>query len=495
MPGSFHGVRKAVNVHASDQNSTGPAGGQKEVAVAPVTHPLMGTGEMKQGEHGERKLQREHDLAERKQIGDAAVAAQADDDDCRQDRQRARDEPSHPRLDAPVHEAFHHDLACERSGDGAALSGGEESYGEESAGNGCTQQRGKCEISDADPITIGTESDKVSARNGNAFLAKEYCRSEDQNGGVHKEGDGERDRGVDGVELQGAADRGVVLLQFAALHQGRVQIQIVRHDGGADDADGHVEHACLAKVRRQKCLAQLEEMRARLGKNEYLDEIACADGRDQQQDHCFDCAHAKALQSKKQKYVKAGDDDRPEQWNVEEEVEGNGTAEDLGEIAGADGDFAHQPVGPARPRRVPVAAALGKVFAGDDAEARGNHLHKDGHQAGEADDPQQTVLELSAALEIGAPVAGIHVADADEDGGADEGAPLLPKAGLMMRNFDGTVYVLERQVAAGRSDSSGSGKSGTNGFFRTTHSNQDPQTCFPDRLGLNKCTSELVNYS
>src|SRR5579863_7509064 len=108
-----------------------------------------------------------------------------------------------------------------------------------------------------------------------------------------------------------------------------MQIQIVRHDGGADDADGYIEHACLAKMRGQKRLAQLQKMRARLGKDEDLHEIAGANGRDQQQDHCFDGAHAKALQGKKQKHVEAGDDDRPEQWNVEEEVEGNGTAEDL----------------------------------------------------------------------------------------------------------------------------------------------------------------------
>ena len=60
-----------------------------------------------------------------------------------------------------------------------------------------------------------------------------------------------------------------------------------------------------------------------------------------------------------------------------------------------------------------------------------------------ADDPEQSVFELSARLEVGAPVAGIHVADADENRGADEGAPLLPEAGFVVRDLDGAVDVFE----------------------------------------------------
>ena len=61
-------------------------------------------------------------------------------------------------------------------------------------------------------------------------------------------------------------------------------------------------------------------------------------------------------------------------------------------------------------------------------EPRGDHLHEDRHEAGQSDDPQQVVLELCARLQIGAPVAGIHVADADQNGRADEGAPLFARS-------------------------------------------------------------------
>ena len=138
----------------------------------------------------------------------------------------------------------------------------------------------------------------------------------------------------------------------------------------------------------------------------------------------------KLLQGQQQQHVQAGDDDRPEQRDMEQQVEGHRTSQHLRQIAGADGHLAHQPVGPARPPRIPVAAALRQILAGHHAQPGGDHLHEDGHQAGQPDHPQQPVLELSAALQVGSPVAGVHVADADQNRRPDEGPPLLPEAGL-----------------------------------------------------------------
>ena len=139
---------------------------------------------------------------------------------------------------------------------------------------------------------------------------------------------------------------------------------------------------------------------------------------------------------------------------MKQQIERDSAAQHLGQIAGPDGHFAHQPVRPARPRRIPVAAALRQVFAGDHAEARGDHLHENRDQAGQADHPQQAVFELSAALKVRAPVAWVHVADAHENGRAYESAPLLPESGLMVRNLDGVVDALKRDVA-GRCDRDG----------------------------------------
>ena len=153
------------------------------------------------------------------------------------------------------------------------------------------------------------------------------------------------------LNSNGAADGALVLLQLAALHQGRVQIQVVRHDGRADDADGDVDHAGLAEVRRDQGAAHLQKAGLGLRQDEDLDEVADADGRHQQQHDRLDRAHAEALQRQQQQHVEAGDDHRPQQRDVEEQIERDRAAQHFGQVAGADGDFAQQPVGPARPAR------------------------------------------------------------------------------------------------------------------------------------------------
>ena len=181
-------------------------------------------------------------------------------------------------------------------------------------------------------------------------------------------------------------------------------------------------------------MAHLQKAGLGLRDDENFDEVAEGDGRDQHQHDGLDVPHAVSLQGEQEQHVAGGDDHGPEEGDVVvgEQVDGDGAAEDFGQVAGADRQFAKQPVGPAGPVGIPVAAALGEILAGDDAEPGGDDLEEDGHQAGEGDDPEQVVFELSAALEVGAPVAGVHVADADQQGGADVGAPLFPEGGAVV---------------------------------------------------------------
>ncbi len=402
---------------------------------------------MEHGEHGEGELEGEDDLAEGEEVGDAAVAAEADDEDGGEDGEGTGDEATEPGGDAPVHEAFHDDLSGEGAGDGGALPAGEEGDGEEGAGGGDTEEGGEGEVGHADPVGVVVEGDDLAAGDGDAVLSKEDHGGEDEDGGVDEEGDGEGDDGVDGIEADGAADGGLVFLEVAALDEGGVEVEIVGHDGGADDADGDVEHAGLAEVGGDEGAAHFEEAGLGLGEDEDFDEVADGDGGDEEEDDGLDGTHAEALEGEEEEDIGAGDDDGPEEGDMEEEVEGDGAAEDFGEIAGADGDFTEEPVGPACPAGVPVAAALGEVPAGDDAEARGDDLHEDGHDGGECDDPEESEFELGAALEVGAPVAGVHVADGDEDGGSDEGAPLAPEAGGVMGDVDGGMHAFEGGVS------------------------------------------------
>ena len=51
-------------------------------------------------------------------------------------------------------------------------------------------------------------------------------------------------------------------------------------------------------------------------------------------------------------------------------------------------------------------------------------------QVGHQQDPEQAVAEARAAFQVGGPVAGVHVADADQVGGAGEGEHTPPEGHL-----------------------------------------------------------------
>src|SRR5579864_477245 len=281
LPGGSQRVGQPIDVHESDQDSTGPSGRQQEESVLPFAHPLLGAGEVEQWEHGEWKLKCQYDLTQSEQIGDAVVAAQTNDQYCRQDRERASDESAHPRLDPPVHETFHDNLAGQGAGDGTALAGGQQRNGEKCAGGGCSEQRGKCQVGDPDPVAFGAEGDELATRDRDAGLAEEHDGRENHDGRIDEEGHRQCDSGVEGVELQGSSDGRIIFLQATALHEGRVEIEIVGHHGSANDPDCDVEHAGLAEAGTQKRLPEFQKTRPRLRKNKDLDEVAGANRCDQ----------------------------------------------------------------------------------------------------------------------------------------------------------------------------------------------------------------------
>ncbi len=234
-----------------------------------------------------------------------------------------------------------------------------------------------------------------------------------------------------------------------------------------------------------------------LRKHENLDEVAGRDCRHQQQDDGFNGAHPETLESEEKKYVESSDDDSPEQRDVEEQIEGDGAAEYFCQVTGTDGEFAEQPVGPAGPFGIPIAAALGKILACDDTQAGRDDLHEDGHETGEPHNPEQGVFELGATLQIRAPVSRVHVADANEDGGAHESAPLFPETRLMMGDVYGGVDVLERQVTAGMCRNPA--RIGSGRFSRIltpAHRSKIPKKAYPqDRLtSIYQKHLTIVNY-
>lgn len=91
VPGVFEGVGQAVDVHGGDGDDAAPAEEEQEPAVAPGAHDFAGAGEMEEGEHGEGEYEAEDDLAQVYEVGDAAAAADADDENGGDDGEEAGD--------------------------------------------------------------------------------------------------------------------------------------------------------------------------------------------------------------------------------------------------------------------------------------------------------------------------------------------------------------------------------------------------------------------
>jgi hypothetical protein len=116
-----------------------------------------------------------------------------------------------------------------------------------------------------------------------------------------------------------------------------------------------------------------------------------------------------------------------QQRNVEQQVERDGRAQHFGQVAGAMA-ISHRIHSATIDRaRIRFAAGLRQIAAGDDAEARAQRLQQNGHGVRHDQHPQQPVAEARAAFEVGGPVAGVHVADADQVSRAGEGEHAPPE--------------------------------------------------------------------
>ena len=134
------------------------------------------------------------------------------------------------------------------------------------------------------------------------------------------------------------------------------------------------------------------------------------------------------LQPQHEQHVERGQAHAPDHRQPEEQVQRDGGADHLGEVARGDRHLAENPEDERRAGRVVIAAGLGQVAAAGDPESKRERLQQDRHQVRQHDHAEQRVAELRAAREIGRPVARVHVADRDEIAGAGEGEQLAPEA-------------------------------------------------------------------
>ena len=145
-------------------------------------------------------------------------------------------------------------------------------------------------------------------------------------------------------------------------------------------------------------------------------------------DEDFDIPELELLEVEHQQDVGRRQAHPPHQRQTEKQIEGDGRADHLREIAGRDRELAEQPQDDRRRPRIVIAARLSEIPPAGDAEPQGERLQQDRHQVRQHDHAEQRVAVSRSAREVRRPVAGIHVTDRNQVAGAGEREQLLPEA-------------------------------------------------------------------
>src|SRR5580704_1814118 len=131
-------------------------------------------------------------------------------------------------------------------------------------------------------------------------------RAEDEDGGVDEQGESESHRGVENSVTHGlaaVADRGT---ESARLHDAGVEIKIVRHNSGAEDADGDVQHFPIVQNFSARDEPDDGFSPDGMGEKDFVSE-AGRDGGNERDDEGLDDAETAPLQGKNDQDIESSD--------------------------------------------------------------------------------------------------------------------------------------------------------------------------------------------
>src|SRR2546421_2905885 len=149
-----------------------------------------------------------------------------------------------------------------------------------------------------------------------------------------------------------------------------MEVEIVRHHRGPQNADRDVEHAGIAHDLRRwnKSFRDAEEVWMR---SENLPGETTADNNNERDHQRLDVTKPLVLQEQNEQDVQRSDAHARQQRETEEQIQRYGGANDFGKVAGRDRDFANYPEKYRNRFAVVIAAGLGKIAAGSDPEFEG----------------------------------------------------------------------------------------------------------------------------
>ena len=271
----------------------------------------------------------------------------------------------------------------------------------------------------------------------------------DQDRRVHQQRQRERDGAVNRGEPYSLPLARVAPVPGAGLHDGGVEVQVVRHDGGAQDSHGDVKLRLVCQDGHGRDVAVEHRRPLRLGQHDLHGEAA-DDERDQPEHQRLQPAHALVLQPQDQEGVERGEQHAVQQRDAEQQLQRDGGADQLGQVGGADGDLGPEPQRVSDCLGEPLAAQLRQVPPGGDADPHAQCLQQHGHQRRHERHGQQRVAERRSARERRGPVAGVHVADRHQVARPHEGEQLAEEpAGVGHRHAAMNLRQAGRPVGRG----------------------------------------------
>ena len=198
--------------------------------------------------------------------------------------------------------------------------------------------------------------------------AEEHRRGNDEHRHVDQARDRHRDQHVDARVPVQRPRLVVVARDDAVLGQRGVQVDHVRHDRRAENADGEQYRLVALEVGDDRVLGDRPERR--VGEPE-LSQVADADHGDERRDHSLERPEAEALQTEDQERDHAGQHSRRKERDSEQQLQPEGRAEELGEVGRHRDRLGLDPQEDRRAVRELFATELGQVAAGGNPELRG----------------------------------------------------------------------------------------------------------------------------
>ena len=264
-------------------------------------------------------------------------------------------------------------------------------------------------------------------------------RGHDENGGIDQKREVERQEAVNEIEPHRGPQAFGRPFDGAGLDNGGMEIEIVRHNRGAENTDGDEEHLRVGHNFEPGDEAAHDSAEARPDENDF-NQITGPDDADQCDDDDFEKAEAPMLQVKDGQNVERRQAHSPGEGKPEKQVEGDGGADDLRQVASGNRDFAEDPKPYRCAPRIVGSARLGEVPLRHNAEPHGERLQEQRHQVRQHQDGDQTVGEARASRNVRRPVARVHVANRHDESRSRKYQQFSPETGAD-GNPDGAMHL------------------------------------------------------